>query len=124
MKKGFWVYGVGLHADGDAVSAVPAGAQSVDDKIKALSRVRAVKSQQMELKKESTHRQPHCRASLSSGQRYEHRSGRQVMGNPLRMEAHIRTMFESGQDAIAGPTVSDAAPLASPDQLLHRQLSV
>jgi hypothetical protein len=75
MKKGFWGFGaLGFMLTALLLAAVPAWAQSVDDKIKALEQeLGQLKSQQVELKKEAT-----------AAQRCEHRSGGQVVGYPLR----------------------------------------
>ena len=65
--------------------AVPAGAQSVDDKIKALEEeLSSLKSQQIELE-EGGDRSSSGVADfqLSSRQWFEHRGGGQVMGCPL-----------------------------------------
>ena len=54
MKKGFWGFAAGAMLAASLL-AVPAGAQSVDDKIKALEQeLGQLKSQQIELRKEST----------------------------------------------------------------------
>ena len=56
MKKGFWGFAaLGSMLTALLLAAVPAGAQGVDDKIKALEQeLTDLKSQQIELKKEST----------------------------------------------------------------------
>jgi hypothetical protein len=81
---------------------VPAGAQSVDDKIKALEQeLGQLKSQQMELKKEST-------AAAAALPSFSYRPGNGVditaadksWGLRFSMEAHLRAIFESGQDAV------------------------
>ena len=56
MKKGFWGFGaLGFMLTALLLAAVPAWAQSVDDKIKALEQeLGQLKSQQVELKKEAT----------------------------------------------------------------------
>jgi hypothetical protein len=102
MKKGFW----GVKALGFMVaallSAVPAWAQSVDDKIKALEQeLTALKSQQIELKKEAT-------AAAAALPSFSYRPGNGVnieaadksWGLRFSMETHLRMMFESGQDQI------------------------
>ena len=55
MKKGFWGFtALGFMLTVLLLAAVPAGAQSVDDKIKALEQeLGQLKSQQMELKEGS-----------------------------------------------------------------------
>jgi hypothetical protein len=103
MKKTF----VGLAALGFMVTAlllvaVPTGAQSVDDKIKALEQeLSELKSQQIELKKEST-------AAATALPTFNYRPGNGVdisaaaksWGLRFSMDAHLRTLFESGQDAV------------------------
>ncbi len=102
MKK-HWklLTALGLLLAGLFVS-VPAKAQSVDDKIKALEQeLTDLKSQQIELKKEST-------AAAAALPTFSYRPGNGVditaadksWGLRFSMEAHIRTIFESGQDAI------------------------
>ena len=56
MKKGFWGFTpLGFMLTAILLAAMPAWAQSVDDKIKAMEQeISQLKSQQMELKKEST----------------------------------------------------------------------
>jgi len=103
MKKGFWGFtALGFMLTAMLLAAVPAGAQSVDDKIKALEQeLGQLKSQQMELKKEST-------AQAAALPSFSYRPGNGVnieaadksWGIRFGMEAHIRTLFESGQDAI------------------------
>ena len=82
--------------------AAAAGAQNVDDKIKALEQeLSALKSQQMELKKEAT-------AAAAALPSFSYRPGNGVditaadksWGLRFGMEAHLRTLFESGQDAV------------------------
>ena len=102
MKKGFW----GFAALGSMLAAllvaVPARAQSVDDKIKALEQeLTELKSQQIELKKEST-------AAAAALPSFSYRPGNGLnieaadksWGIRFSMEVALRTMFESGQDAI------------------------
>jgi hypothetical protein len=103
MKKGF----AGLAALGFMLAAfllatVPAGAQSVDDKIKALEQeLTSLKSQQMELKKEAT-------AAAAAVPSFSYRPGNGVnieaadksWGLRFSMETHLRMMFESGQDQV------------------------
>ena len=86
MKKGFWGFAaLGFMLTALLLAAVPAGAQSVDDKIKALEQeLGQLKSQQMELKKEATA----AAAALPSfsyrpGNGVNIDSGGQVMGHPL-----------------------------------------
>ena len=103
MKKGFWGFGaLGLMLTALLLAAVPAWAQSVDDKIKALEQeLGQLKSQQMELKKEAT-------AAAAALPSFSYRPGNGVditaadksWGIRFSMEAHLRMMFESGQDAV------------------------
>ncbi|HXL09198.1 MAG TPA: hypothetical protein VN966_03165 [Candidatus Bathyarchaeia archaeon] len=103
MKKGFWGFAaLGSMLTALLLAAVPAGAQGVDDKIKALEQeLTDLKSQQIELKKEST-------AAAAALPTFSYRPGNGVditaadksWGLRFSMEAHIRTIFESGQDAI------------------------
>jgi hypothetical protein len=103
MKKGFWGFtALGLMLAALLLAAVPAGAQSVDDKIKALEQeLGQLKSQQMELKKEAT-------AAAAALPSFSYRPGNGInieaadksWGIRFGMEAHIRTLFESGQDAV------------------------
>ena len=103
MKKGFWGFtALGLMLAAMLLAAVPAGAQSVDDKIKALEQeLGQLKSQQMELKKEAT-------AAAAALPSFSYRPGNGInieaadksWGIRFGMEAHIRTLFESGQDAV------------------------
>src|SRR5262245_5865907 len=103
MKKGFWGFAaLGSMLAALLLAAVPAGAQSVDDKIKALEEeLSSLKSQQMELKKEAT-------AAAAALPSFSYRPGNGVditaadksWGIRFSMEAHLRTLFESGQDAI------------------------
>ncbi len=82
--------------------SVPAGAQTVDEKIKALEQeLTELKSQQIELKKEST-------AAAAALPTFSYRPGNGLditaadksWGLRFSMEANLRTMFESGQDAV------------------------
>ena len=103
MKKGLWGFGaLGFMLTAMLLAAVPAWAQSVDDKIKALEQeLGQLKSQQMELKKEST-------AAAAALPSFSYRPGNGVditaadksWGLRFSMEAHLRTIFESGQDAV------------------------
>jgi hypothetical protein len=103
MKKGFWGFAaLGFMLTAMLLAAVPAGAQSVDDKIKALEQeLGQLKSQQMELKKEST-------AAAAALPSFSYRPGNGVditaadksWGLRFSMEAHLRAIFESGQDAV------------------------
>ncbi len=97
----------GLAAVGFLLTAMlligaPAGAQSVDDKIKAVEQeLSSLKSQQMELKKEAT-------AAAAALPTFGYRPGNGVnieaadksWGIRFSMDAHLRTLFESGQDAV------------------------
>jgi hypothetical protein len=105
MKKGFWenaVLSFVLTALSVLLAAVPGGAQSVDDKIKALEQeLSALKSQQMELKKEAT-------AAAAALPSFSYRPGNGVnieaadksWGIRFSMETDMRMLFESGQDAV------------------------
>jgi hypothetical protein len=82
--------------------AAAAEAQNVDDKIKALEQeLSSLKSQQMELKKEAT-------AAAAALPSFSYRPGNgaditaadKSWGIRFTMEAHLRTLFESGQDAV------------------------
>ena len=82
--------------------AVPSGAQSVDDKIKALEQeLSSLKSQQMELKKEAT-------AAAAALPSFSYRPGNGLnieaadksWGIRFSMETDVRMLFESGQDAV------------------------
>jgi hypothetical protein len=84
------------------LAAVPAHAQSVDDKIKALEQeLSSLKSQQMELKKEAT-------AAAAALPSFSYRPGNGInieaadksWGIRFSIESHLRMMFESGQDQI------------------------
>jgi hypothetical protein len=102
MKK-HWklLTALGLLLAGFFVAAA-AWAQNVDDKIQALEQeLSSLKSQQMELKKEAT-------AAAAALPSFSYRPGNGVditaadksWGLRFSMEAHIRTLFESGQDAV------------------------
>jgi hypothetical protein len=103
MKKRFWGFtALGFMLTATLLAAVPAWAQSVDDKIKALEQeLGQLKSQQMELKKEST-------AAAAALPSFSYRPGNGVditaadksWGLRFSMEAHLRAIFESGQDAV------------------------
>jgi len=104
MKKGFWGLGaLGLMLMALLTAGAPAAkAQNVDDKIKALEEeLSSLKSQQMELKKEAT-------AQAAALPSFSYRPGNGVdmtaadksWGIRFTIEAHLRTLFESGQDAI------------------------
>ena len=103
MKKGFWGFGaLGFMLTALLLAAVPAWAQSVDDKIKALEQeLGQLKSQQVELKKEAT-------AAAAALPSFSYRPGNGVnieaadksWGIRFGIEAHLRAIFESGQDAV------------------------
>jgi hypothetical protein len=103
MKKGFWGFtALGFMLTAFLLAGVPAGAQSVDDKIKALEQeLGQLKSQQIELKKEST-------AAAAALPSFSYRPGNGVditaadksWGIRFGIEAHLRAIFESGQDAV------------------------
>jgi hypothetical protein len=106
MKKGFWGFAaLGFMLVALLLAAVPAGAQSVDDKIKALEQeLGQLKSQQIELKKEAT-------AAAAALPSFSYRPGNGVditaadksWGVRFSMETNLRWLFETGQDA-AGRT--------------------
>ena len=103
MKKGFSRFAAtGVMLTAFLMAAVPAWAQSVDDKIKALEQeLSSLKSQQVELKKEAT-------AAAAALPTFTYRPGNGVnieaadrsWGIRFSIEAHLRTLFESGQDAV------------------------
>ena len=103
MKKGFWGFAaLGSMLAALLLAAVPVRAQNVDEKIKALEQeLTELKSQQIELKKEST-------AAAAALPTFSYRPGNGVditaadksWGLRFSMEAHLRTIFEAGQDAI------------------------
>jgi hypothetical protein len=104
MKKGFWGFAaLGSMLTALLLAAVPVRAQNnVDDKIKALEQeLTELKSQQIELKKEST-------AAAAALPTFSYRPGNgaditaadKSWGLRFSMEAHLRTIFESGQDAV------------------------
>ena len=103
MKKGFWGFtALGLMLTAMLLAAVPAGAQSVDDKIKALEQeLSSLKSQQIELKKEAT-------AAAAALPSFSYRPGNglnieaadKAWGIRFSMETQLRWLFESGQDAV------------------------
>jgi hypothetical protein len=100
MKKGFAA--LGLMLAGFLVATVPAAAQSVDDKIKALEQeLTSLKSQQMELKKEAT-------AAAAALPSFSYRPGNGVnieaadksWGIRFSLESHFRVLFENGRDQV------------------------
>ena len=103
MKKGFWGFGaLGFMLTVFLLAAVPAWAQSVDDKIKALEQeLSSLKTQQVELKKEAT-------AAAAALPSFSYRPGNGVnieaadksWGIRFGIEAHLRAIFESGQDQV------------------------
>ncbi|HEY7320728.1 MAG TPA: hypothetical protein VIE89_24445 [Candidatus Binatia bacterium] len=103
MKKGFWGFGaLGFLLAALLLAAVPARAQNVDDKIKALEdELASLKSQQIELKKEAT-------AAAAALPTFSYRPGNGVnieaadksWGIRFSMETNLRILFENGQDAI------------------------
>ena len=103
MKKGFWGFtALGFMLTAFLLAAVPAWAQSVDDKIKALEQeLGQLKSQQVELKKEAT-------AAAAALPSFSYRPGNGVnieaadksWGIRFSMETAIRMLFESGQDQV------------------------
>ena len=103
MDKGFWGFkALGFMLAALLFAAVPAAAQSVDDKIKALEEeLSALKSQQMELKKEAT-------AAAAALPSFSYRPGNGLnieaadksWAIRFSMESHVRMLFESGQDQV------------------------
>ena len=103
MKKGFWGFGaLGFVLTALLLAAMPAWAQSVDDKIKALEQeLGQLKSQQVELKKEAT-------AAAAALPSFSYRPGNGVnieaadksWGIRFSIETNLRALFESGQDAV------------------------
>ena len=103
MGKGFLglaVFGVMLTALLLAIG--PAWGQNVDEKIKALEQeLSSLKAQQVELKKEAT-------AAAAALPTFNYRPGNGVnieaadksWGIRFGIEAHLRTLFESGQDQV------------------------
>ena len=99
MKKGFWGFGaLGFMLTVFLLAAVPAWAQSVDDKIKALEQeLSSLKTQQVELKKEAT-------AAAAALPSFSYRPGNGVnieaadksWGIRFGIEAHLRAIFEAG----------------------------
>jgi hypothetical protein len=103
MKKGFaGLAALGLMLAAFLLAGASAGAQSVDDKIKALEQeLSSLKSQQMELKKEATA----AAAALPSfsyrpGNGAEITAADKSWGLRFSMETHLRMLFESGQDQV------------------------
>jgi hypothetical protein len=103
MKKGFWGFkALGFILAALLLASAPAGAQNVDEKIQALEQeLSALKSQQMELKKEAT-------AAAAALPSFSYRPGNGVnieaadksWGIRFSMETGMRMLFESGQDAV------------------------
>src|SRR5262245_37025952 len=103
MEKEFWRFAaLGSMLAALLVAAVPAAAQNVDDKIKALEQeLSSLKSQQMELKKEAT-------AAAAALPSFSYRPGNGIditaadksWGIRFGMEVNLRALFESGQDAV------------------------
>src|SRR5262249_61509816 len=103
MKKGFWEFAaLGSMLAALLLAAVPAGAQSVDDKIKGLEQeLTSLKSQQMELKKEAT-------AQAAALPSFSYRPGNGVditaadkaWGIPFGIEGHPATVFVGREGAI------------------------
>src|SRR5262245_55569144 len=103
MKKGFWGFAaLGSMLAALLLAAVPAGAENVDDKITAVEQaLTSLKSKKMEHKKEAT-------AQAAALPSFSYRPGKGVditaadksWGIRFGIEAHLRTLFESGQDAV------------------------
>ncbi len=99
--------GLGFMLTAMLLAPLPARAQRVDDKIKALEQeLSALKSQQMQFKKEAT-------AAAAALPSFSYRPGNGVnieaadksWGITFSMEAHIRALFGRGRIKLAGPTV-------------------
>jgi hypothetical protein len=105
MKKGFRAIAAGFMLttlSAGLLAAAPAWAQSVADKIKTLEQeLSALKSQQLELKKEAT-------AAAAALPSFSYRPGNGVnieaadksWSIRFSMETDIRMLFESGQDQV------------------------
>ena len=102
MKKVSWGFTSSVVLAVMLVTAASARAQSVDEKIKALEQeLSTLKSQQMELKKEAT-------AAADALPAFNYRPGNGVSITAadkswairFSIDAHLRTLFESGQDAV------------------------
>src|SRR5262245_55978904 len=79
--------------------SVPARAQNVDDKIKALEQeLSSLKSQQIELKKEATAALPSF--SYRPGNGVDITAADKSWGIRFSMEAHLRTLFEAADPHI------------------------
>ena len=127
MKKGFWGFAALGAMLAASLLAVPAGAQSVDDKIKALEQeLTSLKSQQIELKKEAT-------AAAAALPSFSYRPGNGVnieaadksWGVRFSMETNLRMIFSAGQDQVGRTNGEIMLRRWRPYYLLlHRQLSV
>ena len=103
MKKAFaGLAALGMMLAAFLLATVPAGAQSVDEKIKALEQeLSSLKSQQMDLKKEAT-------AAAAALPSFSYRPGNGLnieaadksWGVRFSMETNLRMMFDSGQDQV------------------------
>jgi len=101
MKKGFWGFtALGFILTAVLLAAVPAGAQSVDEKIKVLEQeLSALKEQQIDLKKEAT-------AAAAALPSFSYRPGNGLnieaadksWGIRFTLESHVRMYFMEGQD--------------------------
>ena len=101
MKKGFWGFtALGFILTAVLLAVVPVGAQSVDEKIKALEQeLSALKDQQIELKKEAT-------AAAAALPSFSYRPGNGLnieaadksWGIRFTMESHVRMDYMKGQD--------------------------
>ena len=104
MKKGFWGFtALGFMLTAMLLAAVPAGAQSVDEKIKALEQeLSSLKEQQIDLKKEAT-------AAAAALPSFSYRPGNGLnieaadksWGIRMTIESHVRMYFMEGQDQYA-----------------------
>src|ERR671918_2898119 len=103
MKNGYLGFAaLGFMLTAFLLAAVPAGAQNVDDKIKALEQeLSQLKSQQIELKKEAT-------AAAAALPEFSYRPGNGVLIEAAdkswsfrhSFEAHMRYNFLSGRDQV------------------------
>jgi hypothetical protein len=101
MKKGFWGFtALGFILTAVLLAAVPAGAQSVDEKIKALEQeLSSLKEQQIDLKKEAT-------AAAAALPSFSYRPGNGLnieaadksWGIRFTIETHVRMYLMEGQD--------------------------
>ena len=104
MKKGFWGFtALGLMLTAMLLAAAPAGAQSVDDKIKALEQeLSAAQVAADGAKERGDGTGSRVAELLAIVPATVWTSQRRTSHGVIRfsIEAHLRTLFESGQDAI------------------------